>query len=334
MECNWPLVSVVIVTYNQKEWVGASVRSAIDQAYPNLEVIVADDGSTDGTSDVIRSLAAGTPNGRLVPILASHNIGMSGNVNRGLRAARGSYVAFGAGDDLFLPGKICAQVEWLEGHPDRVLCGHDAELISPDGDVIGLVSARSTLRSGRGAERAIRHGPPVPATSIMARADQISERGFDERLTFNSDWKFQIDCLLSGGEYRALPGVYGQYRIHPNSLTSRIETDPALARLWFEETLMILDEIGTKYPQYKAATRQQRSTQYAIRSWSALRAGARAESRRYARRALRTSLRMGSTGWGSLALAHSPYWAVSAFFRLRSLMPGRRDPSYRALPIP
>src|SRR5262245_26145379 len=118
-----PLVSVCIVTFNQANFVQRALLSAVEQDYPNLEVLVADDGSTDGTAEVLQRLAQQYPERvQLLPIEPNRGIaGIARNYNRALTNARGKYVALLDGDDEFLPGKIRKQVEWLEADERRVL---------------------------------------------------------------------------------------------------------------------------------------------------------------------------------------------------------------------
>src|SRR4051794_37262234 len=104
-----PLVSLLVITYNQQDVVEETLASAVEQDYDRLEVIVADDASTDDTPRIISAWAERQP-GRVVPVLGRDRRGVVGNSNRGLEAVGGEYVAFLDGDDLLLPGKISAQV--------------------------------------------------------------------------------------------------------------------------------------------------------------------------------------------------------------------------------
>ena len=304
-----PLASVMIVTYNQAGWVEEAIRSAISQDYPNLEIIVADDGSSDGTKSIIQRIAAENPR-RIVAVLGATNVGVTRNCNRGLRACRGRYIAFGAGDDILLPGKITAQVAWLEADAGRVLCGHDVEMIAEDGKFMDRFSSRNLLLSGRGAGAVISRGCPFPATSAMVRRQALPSTGFDERIVIRSDWKLWIDCLAEGGEYGTVPGVYSRYRVHDTSLSRRAGRDPQMEQVAFEDGLLILSSVEVRHPTYTSAVRRQRSDIYARRSWHALRRGQLPQARQHARRALRESLRGSWLAWLSLVLAHAPRWLV------------------------
>jgi glycosyltransferase involved in cell wall biosynthesis len=108
-----PLVSVIIPTRDRARCVLRAVESALAQREVNLELIVVDDGSKDGTRELLRPLAEA---GRLT-FLAQENRGVSAARNRGLAAARGRWVAFLDSDDEWLPGKLAAQMRDLEARP-------------------------------------------------------------------------------------------------------------------------------------------------------------------------------------------------------------------------
>lgn len=218
-----PLVSVWCITYNHVDFIGEALSSALEQDYPKLEVVVADDGSTDGTVEVIGDYSQKYPD-RLIVLPGRTNQGVEGilsNANRALRACKGKYVAFLEGDDVFLPHKITKQVEWLEADERRVLCGHDVEVFdSKTGKPFSLWSDVWPMRSGRGAQSIVRGTVPFGTAAVMVRASAIPPHGFDERLRVVLDWKLWIDCLASGGRFGYIEGVYARYRRHEHNITS------------------------------------------------------------------------------------------------------------------
>ncbi|HEY3307937.1 MAG TPA: glycosyltransferase family 2 protein [Desulfuromonadaceae bacterium] len=216
-----PLVSHFIISYNEVEFIGEAIQSAIDQDYGNLEVIVADDGSTDGTQDVILEFAKKYPQ-RLIPVVGGPNLGITGNCNRALRHCRGKYISCQGGDDVLLPGKISRQVEWLEADQRRVLCGHDVRVIymgSPDKEYIQ--GAGKAGRCGVGASKIVREGviSTYVGTSLMWSASANPETGFDNRLPVAADWKHIINIIGTDGIWGGIDGVYAVYRKHSNNIT-------------------------------------------------------------------------------------------------------------------
>ena len=106
-------VSVVIPSYNHAAYVAEAIRSALDQSHGDLEVVITDDGSRDGTPDVIRRIA----DPRIGLEVFEKNRGAGVALNSAIRRARGEFICFLASDDFFLPGKLEKQVRFLRENP-------------------------------------------------------------------------------------------------------------------------------------------------------------------------------------------------------------------------
>src|SRR5436190_1781919 len=129
-----PLVSIIVPTYQHAGFIGPALDSALGQTYTNCEILVADDGSTDGTWEVIQAYAQRHP-GRLTVLPQKANSGVAGlldNTRRALRLCRGKYLCILEGDDLYLPRRIERQVAWMEADARRVLCGHDVDVFDSE----------------------------------------------------------------------------------------------------------------------------------------------------------------------------------------------------------
>lgn len=109
------LVSVVVTTYNQEAYIGATLESVLNQTYRPMEVIVVDDGSSDGTPGVIAAF------GKEIIAIRQDNQGVAGSRNTGIRRATGAYIAFMDGDDLWEPDKLMVQVDAARNHPESGL---------------------------------------------------------------------------------------------------------------------------------------------------------------------------------------------------------------------
>ncbi len=235
-----PLVSVMVITYNQKDYIRETIESVIGQDYPNIEYVVADDGSTDGTAEIIQSYAENHPD-IVVAITGEENVGITKNSNRGLRMCRGDFIALQGGDDVFLPGKITRQVQWLLEDQNRVICGHNLYYCDDKTRITGKYAIQKV--SGKGPKAWIEKGALYGATSLMIRRDAIPESGFDERLPLVSDWKLCIDCLHPEGEFGFLSDYLGLYRKHGSNITN--VKAPVMRDA--EMTLRLVEE---EYPQY------------------------------------------------------------------------------------
>lgn len=123
----FPLVSVAVISYNQKEFLRDCINSILEQDYPNFEIVIADDGSTDGTQDMLREYSKKKPR-KFVLRLAEKNQGVTANSNAAHSACEGKYIAWMGGDDLMLAGKLSKQTAFMEKNSDCVICYHDLEV--------------------------------------------------------------------------------------------------------------------------------------------------------------------------------------------------------------
>jgi glycosyltransferase involved in cell wall biosynthesis len=129
------LVSVLLPVHNAASQVSAAVRSVLSQTCRNLELIVVDDGSTDGSAAVVERF----DDARLRVVRLPANQGLSAALNAGLRAARGELIARQDADDVSNPVRLERQVAALRGRPELALVGCQAWLITPAGSVVGAV---------------------------------------------------------------------------------------------------------------------------------------------------------------------------------------------------
>lgn len=106
------LVSIIMPAYNCVDYIAESIRSVQNQTYQNWELIVADDNSTDGTVNMVRSMAA--DDNRILLLEADINLGPAAARNRAINAAQGNYIAFLDSDDIWFPDKLRKQISFME----------------------------------------------------------------------------------------------------------------------------------------------------------------------------------------------------------------------------
>ena len=245
-----PTVSVMLASYNQASYVEQAIDSVLGQDYPHIELVVADDGSTDGTAELVARRAEQRPD-VIVPVLAANNQGMHRNFNQGLARCTGDLVAFHAGDDLYLPGKLSAQVRWFQESPTRVLCGHDVGIFVDGAEHdVGRYSDHFPMRAGFGAARVLREGVLFSGTSVMIRRDALPVGGYDEQLKVMSDWKLHVQVLAGGGEYGFVPGVLARYRRHGRSVTADITASAAALNDVLADRIAVARWVHSEHPEY------------------------------------------------------------------------------------
>lgn len=249
-----PRVSVVAAFYNQAPFAAQTVESVLAQEGVELELILADDGSRDGTIDILRSFAKADPE-RVRLVAAERNRGIAANINAGLAAASGELVAWLGGDDVMLPGKLRRQAEVMAHHPAAVACVHDAEVfVSATGQVLGrftqLYNGRAGVRSG-GIELQFDPTYFMLPSATMFRRRAAPEHGFDERLRFANDWLWTTE-LLRGGDVVGIPDVLVRYRRHDSNITA----DPGTRARTLEEGLIALAVLDARYPDLHRLVRR------------------------------------------------------------------------------
>lgn len=177
-------VSVVIPTYNRKRYLPEALASIWAQTRPADEIIVVDDGSTDGTAAELQKLR------RPMTYLRQENAGPSAARNRGLRAARSEWVAFLDSDDLWLPDKLRVQLDFLHDHP-RVDFAFGTQVNLRDGvaDAVPEILNAGVYRELQQARGDVRNfftlllrTNPIPTSSVIFRRTRLPAVGyFDER---------------------------------------------------------------------------------------------------------------------------------------------------------
>ena len=241
-----PLVSVICPTYNQESFVEEALLSVLEQDYENLQLLVSDDCSADQTLKLIKNLETRYPSSRLLNITDGKHRGITENCNHCLSYSTGKYVAFFAGDDIFLPGKISRQVEFMEKNPELAFSGHEVEVFnSESGKTLYLWSQHRKMPQMAGAEYLLEHGMPYGGVSLMARRELIPQGGYDKRLGNVSDLKFFIDILANGNVCDYFPAVYARYRRHENSITA------ISAKESWDDQFLAIDIVENEYPALK-----------------------------------------------------------------------------------
>jgi glycosyltransferase involved in cell wall biosynthesis len=210
-----PKVSILIITYNQEHFIAEAIESAASQSYENLEVIVADDCSTDETPGIIREFEE-RYSGRVMGVFGEKNVGVTGNSNRALNSCSGELIAFQGGDDVLLPGKISKQVAWFLEDPRNSLCVHPVEVFYDDES---RPPKHSRLMTKVDVRKLLLNGVPAGATSVMVRANQIPPHGFDESLPVMSDYMLWLEILARGGLYGSIDEVLARQRKHDSNVT-------------------------------------------------------------------------------------------------------------------
>jgi glycosyltransferase involved in cell wall biosynthesis len=234
-----PMVSVVIPAKNAAAYIGETIASALAQA-DVTEIIVVDDGSTDGTETIVGAIR--DPRLRLIRNDAS---GVSAARNLGARSARGNWLVFLDADDRLRPDAVATLLMAVKSAPRAVLIYGDYNTIDSAGRTIGrrdLLKGRQKP-SGNVLERLVRGNFIVNGGIMLIRADAFrTTGGFDVSLRYCEDW--HCWCRLAAtGEFAYVPRLLLDYRLHTaNTMSAAVRTPqdffPAVARV-FDDPLIL-----------------------------------------------------------------------------------------------
>ena len=211
-----PTVSVMMAAYNTKRYVEAAVVSILGQTFADFELLILDDGSTDGTRAVLEGLAAKDDRIRLV---SRPNAGILATRNELLGMARGEFAAVLDSDDVAMPRRLEIEVDYLRRHPDCLAVGGDVEVIDPDGTALCTWRMR---RSHEEIDSALMLGDGMVichSASMIRRAAMLDVGGYWARPGDRGGGE-DMDLwlrLAERGRLTNLPRVLVRYRVHSTS---------------------------------------------------------------------------------------------------------------------
>ncbi len=223
-----PRISVIIPTLNQGEFIESTLRSVIDQNYPNLELIVMDGGSKDRTCEILGCLAPQIAFWESAP-----DRGQSHAINKGLKRATGEIWCYLNSDDLLAPGSLARigelfrdpAVDWVGG----------ISIIFDESSERGTVTPqepKSQKEILTPWKRSVEHVFPCSNVCFMRRSIYEKLGGFDESYGYSMDMEFYTRAHFAGFKLHRIAEVLGRWRWHPASKTVR---DGAAYRFLEEE---------------------------------------------------------------------------------------------------
>lgn len=217
-----PLVSVCIPAYNNEDYIAETMASVLRQTYENIELIVVDDCSTDGTYAAAKSVC----DPRVKIFKNEKNLGMSGNWNRCLSLCSGEYMKLLCADDLLHPTLIGREVAAMERYPEALLVQTDTQFVDNDGGNAGYYRRyfRSGLVDGKKASRFsvfTRDYLGAPLANLIRRSALEVCGGFDSSFVYIIDYDFFMSIANSGKIY-IIHEPLNYFRIRYDSNTGQV----------------------------------------------------------------------------------------------------------------
>jgi glycosyltransferase involved in cell wall biosynthesis len=230
-EARQPKVTVVTPSFNQCEFLPTTIRSVLAQDYPDLEYIIIDGGSSDGSVDVIRSFEA-----RLAGWVSEPDRGQSHGLNKGFAMATGDVLCWLNADDIWLHERVVSEA---------VSALRNADVVTGGGWYVGRHGERK-VRVAAKPRRVLKelryHDLVLQTATFWRRAVHVPLR---EDLEYIMDWELFLRMQLAGARFRVVPNEWGGHRDWGANKTA---TDPSLRRAEIADLLR--DQFGRWSPQH------------------------------------------------------------------------------------
>ena len=208
MDKHFPLVSIVVPAHNHARYIDEAIQSVLNQDYPNIELIVLDDGSTDGTREVLEKYT-----GQFY-WETQENMGQSATLNKGWSMSKGEVLSYLSSDDALLPNAVSTSVERLMGSPDVVLTYCDFNQIDPDSRTIRRMNTLDMDYREMVAKFVCLPGPGA----FFLRSVFEATGGWDVKLRRVADLDYYLRAGLQG-RFSRIPEVLASWRIHEESIS-------------------------------------------------------------------------------------------------------------------
>lgn len=233
-----PLVSILIPAFNAQEWIAGTLRSAIAQTWPQKEIIVVDDGSSDQTIAIAKQFETDR-----ISVVTQHNQGAAAARNKAFSLSRGDYIQWLDADDLLAPDKIARQMDMLNqcrsartllsSEWGRFMYRHDRAKFLPTPLWCDLSPSEWLLRKmGQNLHM-------QTATWLVSRELTEAAGPWNTRLLGDDDGEYFCRVLLQSDGIRFVPGAKVFYRVTPNSLSYIGGSDRKLEAQWHSMQLHI-----------------------------------------------------------------------------------------------
>lgn len=223
------MVSICCITYNQEKYIAEALEGFLMQKTDfNYEIIIGDDCSTDGTGNIIKDYCERYP-GKIQLLTKDANEGALKNILRTLNKATGKYIAMCDGDDYWTdPKKIQMQVDFMENHPDSLICCHYSRVIDENGDLVYQNNAPVRMEFTYEDVLIGRKDETRVCTMMMRNSYHLKHISSQDWFyqVYSADTFFKLYVLEhQKGKIYVLPEIMAVYRLHREGVWSMIDSN-------------------------------------------------------------------------------------------------------------
>jgi len=245
-------VSVIIPAFNRARYIGQTIESVLQQTYANIEIIVVDDGSTDGTSEILDAYSGKI---KRLEHPGHQNLGQSASINLGMQYADGEYVCVLDSDDYWELDKIELQVRYLEQHPDVGLVYCNGTAVNSNGDYLYDIYISGHREENKPERILLDCYIHLPSNSLMRMSVLRKAGSFDETLRAAQDH----DMLIRVAEitrFGFLDNPLYHYRRHDETISSK-----GAPKRW-RNGFVILEKAKNRYTYPPSVIRKRKGVLY------------------------------------------------------------------------
>jgi glycosyltransferase involved in cell wall biosynthesis len=207
-----PKITVLMPAYNAEKYIGEAIESVLLQTYGDFELIIVNDGSTDGTVKIINSF-----NDERISLINQRNMGVAAALNTGIKHSRAPYIARFDADDICYPDRLEKQFNFLEQNPDYILVGSDADYILENNDF--LFHFKCIAHSHQEIMQKLYFYCPFVHPTVMYKKESVCNAGGYPPDAHNFEDYLLWTSIANMGKLCNLPEPLIKYRLNSNSVT-------------------------------------------------------------------------------------------------------------------
>lgn len=239
------LISIVMPVYNAEKYLDECLGSILKQTYPDFELIVVNDGSTDNSVDIINKYK----DKRIKIVENEHNFIKS--LNLGIKHVKGEYIARMDADDIMLPHRLEMQLDYMENNPKIAICGSWAEAFGTKNYTMKVPVSHHDIISTFVVSNALFHPTVMMRKSAVGKYSGYPNL-YKQKYLYAEDYKLWTDLAVKGYRFANIPEVLLKYRCSDTQVTSvhfskMVEVSVAIQQQYFEKVIEKIVEADMDY---------------------------------------------------------------------------------------